>query len=165
MKKIIKKLKNSWNQNRVLFVLTTILVVCLVLIFIVAIDYFLGTSKDKYGDRLDGIKSVEVTKNEITKLENKIKEDDKIIDCEINQIGKVIYVNIKFNGDITLVEAEGKALNTIELFSEKERKFYDLNYSLLQDATDSNAGFSIMGTKNVNGTGLLWNNNTPVNEE
>ena len=96
MKKIIKKLKNSWNQNRVLFVLTTILVVCLVLIFIVAIDYFLGTSKDKYGDRLDGIKSVEVTKNEITKLENKIKEDDKIIDCEIHQIGKVIYVNIKF---------------------------------------------------------------------
>ena len=63
------------------------------------------------------------------------------------------------------MEAEGKALNTIELFSEKERKFYDLNYSLLQDATDSNAGFSIMGTKNVNGTGLLWNNNTPVNEE
>lgn len=165
MKKIIKKLKNSWNQNRVLFVLTTILVVCVVLIFIVAIDYFLGTSKDKYGDRLDGIKSVEVTKNEITKLENKIKEDDKIIDCEIHQIGKVIYVNIKFNGDITLVEAEGKALNTIELFSEKERKFYDLNYSLLQDATDSNAGFSIMGTKNVNGTGLVWNNNTPVNEE
>ena len=165
MKKIMKKLKNSWNQNRVLFVLTTILIVCLLLILSVVIDYFLGTSKDKYGDRLDGIKSVEVTKNEITKLENKIKEDDKITECEIHQIGKVIYVNIKFNGDITLVEAEGKALNTIELFSEKERKFYDLNYSLLQDATDSNVGFSIMGTKNVNGTGLVWNNNTPVNEE
>lgn len=165
MKKIIKKLKNSWNQNRVLFVLTTILIVCLILIFIVALDYFLGTSKDKYGDRLDGIKSVEITKDEIKKIENKIKEDEKISECTINQIGKVIYINIKFGEGITLVEAEGKALTTIEYFNEKELKFYDLNYSLMQDATESNAGFSVMGSKNVNGTGLVWVNNTPVSEE
>ncbi len=165
MKKIIKKLKNSWNQNRVLFVLTTILIVCLVLIFIVALDYFFGTSKDKYGDRLDGIKNVEIKKDEIKKLENKIKEDEKITDCKINQIGKIIYINIKFSDGIALVEAEGKALNTVEYFNEKELKFYDLNYSLVQDATESDAGFSVMGSKNVNGTGLVWINNTPVSEE
>lgn len=163
MKKIIKKLKNSWNQNRVLFVLTTILIVCIILILMVVIDYFLGTSKDKYGDRLEGIKNVEVSR--ISELESKIKEDEKIADCNIRQIGKIIYINIKFTNEITLVEAEGKALNTVELFSEEELKFYDLNYSLTQDATESSAGFSIMGAKNINGTGLVWNNNTPVSEE
>lgn len=163
MKKIIKKLKNSWNQNRVLFVLTTILIVCIILILLVVIDYFLGTSKDKYGDRLEGIKNFEVSR--ISELESKIKEDEKIADCNIRQIGKIIYINIKFTNEITLVEAEGKALNTVELFSEEELKFYDLNYSLTQDATESSAGFSIMGAKNINGTGLVWNNNTPVSEE
>lgn len=163
MKKIIKKLKNSWNQNRVLFVLTTILIVCIILILMVVIDYFLGTSKDKYGDRLEGIKNVEVSR--ISELESKVKEDEKIADCNIRQIGKIIYINIKFTNEITLVEAEGKALNTVELFSEEELKFYDLNYSLTQDATESSAGFSIMGAKNINGTGLVWNNNTPVSEE
>lgn len=163
MKKIIKKLKNSWNQNRVLFVLTTILIVCIILILMVVIDYFLGTSKDKYGDRLEGIKNVEVSR--ISELESKVKEDEKIANCNIRQIGKIIYINIKFTNEITLVEAEGKALNTVELFSEEELKFYDLNYSLTQDATESSAGFSIMGAKNINGTGLVWNNNTPVSEE
>ncbi len=163
MKKIIKKLKNSWNQNRVLFVLTTILIVCIILILMVVIDYFLGTSKDKYGDRLEGIKNVEVSR--ISELESKVKEDEKIADCNIRQIGKIIYININFTNEITLVEAEGKALNTVELFSEEELKFYDLNYSLTQDATESSAGFSIMGAKNINGTGLVWNNNTPVSEE
>ena len=62
MKKIMKKLKNSWNQNRVLFVLTTILIVCLLLILSVVIDYFLGTSKDKYGDRLDVLKVLRLLK-------------------------------------------------------------------------------------------------------
>ena len=129
----------------------------------VVIDYFLGTSKDKYGDRLEGIKNVEVSR--ISELESKVKEDEKIADCNIRQIGKIIYININFTNEITLVEAEGKALNTVELFSEEELKFYDLNYSLTQDATESSAGFSIMGAKNINGTGLVWNNNTPVNEE
>ena len=35
----------------------------------------------------------------------------------------------------------------------------------MQDATESDAGFSVMGSKNVNGTGLVWINNTPVSEE
>lgn len=164
MKKIIRKIKKSWQENRVLFVLTTILIICLILILIVGIDYFFGSSKDKYGERLEGINEVKFTDKKITELEGKINEDELITSCEINQIGKMIYVNINFGEGITLVEAEGKALATIEFFSEKELAFYDVNYTLKQEATESNPGFIIMGSKNVNGSGLIWNNNTPVTE-
>jgi hypothetical protein len=163
--KIIKRIKKSWTENRVLFLLTAILICCLILILGVAIDYFLGSSKDKYGDRLDGIKDVEITSKEISSIESQVKEDEKITDCSIKQIGKVIYIEIKFSDDITLVEAEGKALGTLDLFSEKELAFYDVNYTLIQDETETNSGFTIMGSKNVNGSGLVWNNNTPVSEE
>ena len=165
MKKIFGKIKKSWNENRVLFVLMTILVICLILIATVVLDYFLGTSKDKYGDRLEGIKKVAFTDKRIKEIENKVAEDEKISKCEVTQIGKMIYVTITFNDGITLVEAEGKAANTVELFNEKELKFYDINYTLVQDKKENNEGFIIMGAKNVNGTALVWNNNTPFNEE
>ncbi len=165
MKKILGKIKKSWNENRVLFVLTTILIICIVLILIVTADYFFGTTKDKYGDRLEGIKSVEITSKEISNLEEEMKKDEQINDCSINQIGKMIYVTLKFNDTITLVEAEGKALTTVSLFSEEELAFYDINYSLIQNATETSQGFTIMGSKNVNGSGLVWNNNTPVTSE
>lgn len=165
MKKILEKIKSSWKENRVLFVLTAILIFCLILIAIVAIDYFLGSSRDKYGDRLSGIEKVQITDKQLKKLESEIEKEETIENCNINKIGKMIYINLDFNETITLVEAEGKALNTLSLFSEDELKFYDVHYSLSQAKTEENEGFNIMGTKNVNGSGLVWNNNTPIEEE
>ena len=55
------KLKKNWRENRVLFVLTIILIVCLIMITVVGIRYFFGSSKDKYGDRLEKSKKVGFT--------------------------------------------------------------------------------------------------------
>ena len=114
MKKFFRKIKKSWNENRVLFVLMTILVICVILIISVVIDYFLGTTKDKYGDRLEGIKKVAITDKKRNELESKIAEDEKIDKCKITQIGKIIYIDMEFTDGITLVEAQGKASNSID---------------------------------------------------
>ena len=145
--------------------LTIVLVICIAVILLVVLDYFLGTTKDKYGDRLEGIKTVEITKKKTSELEAKISEDEKIEKCKINSIGKMIYINITFTDGISLVEAEGKAQATVELFSEKELKFYDINYTLIQKKSDNVEGFTIMGAKNVNGSGVVWNNNNPYTPE
>lgn len=152
-------------ENRVLFMLTVVLVICVILIIGVAIDYFLGTTKDKYGDRLEGIKSVEISDKKIKEIENKIVEDEKIEKCNINKFGKVIYINITFTDGISLVEAEGKVQPTLGLFSEKELKFYDMNYTLIQEKKEGTEGFTIMGSRNVNGSGIVWNNNNPYTPE
>lgn len=171
MKKILKKIGKSWKENRVLFVLTTILIVCLVLIICVLISYFLGSSKDKYGDRLDGIKKVQITDKKEKELEKKVMEDDKVSKCDINPKGKTIYVDINFNSGVSLDEAKALAESTLEMFSEKELKFYDISYTLIEDKKEAseenegNAGFTIMGARNSNGTGLIWNNNTPFVDE
>ena len=165
MKKFFGKIKKSWKENRVIFVLTIILVVCVTLMAVVMINYFLGTSKDKYGDRLEGIKKVEITNKRLSELEKKITEDETIDKCVVKNIGKMIYVDITFKTGISLVDAESKAQSTIEMFKEKELKFYDINYTLSQDKTDDSDGFIIMGAHNVNGSGLVWNNNTPISTE
>lgn len=162
MKKMLKKLKKSWNENRVLFVLTTVLVICIIVIMIVMANYFFGSTKDKYGDRLDGIKKVVITDKRNKELTSKILEDETITKADVNQIGKILYINMELTEAISLVEAEGKALNILTYLSEAEAEFYDVNFSLYQSKTENSDGYSIMGSKNVNGTGLIWNNNTPV---
>ncbi|MBE6161711.1 MAG: hypothetical protein E7158_05800 [Firmicutes bacterium] len=165
MKKILGKIKKSWNENRVLFMLTIVLIICTVLILGVVVDYFLGTTKDKYGDRLEGIKKVEIKDSKIKEIEKKVSEDEKIEKCKINQIGKVIYMDITFTDGISLVEAEGKVQGTLENFSDQELKFYDINYTLIQPKKEGTEGFTIMGSKNANGSGIVWNNNNPYTPE
>ena len=164
MKKLIGKIKNSWNDNRVLFVLTTILIICLILIAFIVADYFLGSRKDKYGDRLEGIDKVKITDKQISDYEKKISSEESVKDCNINKSGKTIYINIKYNDGVTLDAAKEQASKTVELFEEKYLKYYDLHYIIKQDKSGSSAGFITMGAHNVSGSGLVWSNNNAPKE-
>ena len=57
----MKYLKNAWKNNRVLFVLFVILIICFVIIMGVGIKYFVGNNKSSYGERLEITKKVKVT--------------------------------------------------------------------------------------------------------
>jgi hypothetical protein len=161
----MKKLKNLWVENRVLFVLSIIVIVCLLIILGVFISYFFGTSKSSYGDRLDGISEVEITDDIKNNFIEQMKSDALVKDATIKSIGKVIYVTLSFEDNVTLVEAESKALASLMIFEQSYIDFYDFNYTLIGDKTDSSDGFLIMGAKNVNGSGLVWNNNTEVSTD
>ena len=164
MKKILEKIKNSWRDNRVLFVLMTILIICLILIAFVVADYFLGSTKDKYGDRLEGIDKVKITDKQVTDYEKKIAEDEKISKCEINKSGRTIYITITFT-DVNLDDAKAKAQATLDLFEEKYKKYYDIHYTIIQKKKGDSAGFTMMGAHNANGSGLIWNNNNQPEEK
>ena len=79
--------------------------------------------------------------------------------------GRVIYVTINFVGDTSLVEAQSKAAASLEQFSENLLSYYDIDFTLISEATENSEGFTIMGAKNVAGSGIVWNNNTPVESE
>ena len=101
----MKKIKNLWENNKVLIVLGLILVACLVAILIVSFSYFFGGSKNEYGDRLQDIEKYPITetiKNEyVSALEN-----EKIVkDVKMHTKGKIIYITIDFNADTSLNDA------------------------------------------------------------
>jgi hypothetical protein len=91
-----------------------------------------------------------------------MKNDALIDDATIKSRGKVVYVTLTFVDDVTLVEAESKALASLMVFDQNYIDFYDFNYTLVGNKTESSDGFLIMGAKNVNGSGFVWNNNTEV---
>lgn len=162
---MVKKIKNSWTENRVLFVLTSILIICVILIGFVVIDYFLGTKKDKYGDRLENLAKNAITDKEKNAVEKSLEDNEKVSNATINSVGKIIYITIEYNDSIGLNEAQAIANASLEQFSEKHLKFYDINYTIKQEKSDSSDGFLLMGAKNVNSAALSWTNDTPIVED
>lgn len=158
----MNKIKKIWTENRVLFVLFVIVLVCLLIIMGVFLKYFFGSSKSSYGDRLEGIKEVEVTDDVKNKFLSAMENDELISESSIKVKGKIIYIALHFKDGVSLVEAQSKALASLMVFEQNYLDFYDFNYTLKGNATESSEGFLIMGAKNVNGSGLVWNNNTEV---
>jgi hypothetical protein len=153
-------MKKLYSENKTLFILIVIALSCILISIILLFKYFyFGNGATKYGDRLDGIESVEITDDKESAIKSSI-ESNKIVDsASINISGKIVYIKITFKETASLVEAESVAVKSLDEFSDDEKAFYDFEFTLYQEATEKNEGFKIMGAKNVNGSNLVWNNN------
>ena len=159
----MKKIKRLWIDNRVLFVLFLILIICFVAIVTVALSYFVGTEKSPYGDRLD--KAVKIDDKFKKEVVESLKSDQDIKDASFRLGIRTIYITITFNNNVTLDDAKKKTDPILEKFDEKILKYYDIDFILTKEKSENDEGFTIMGAKNVNGSGLVWNNNTPIKDE
>ena len=77
----MKNFKEFYRRNRVYSILMLVSLVCIVSILVGVIVYFVGqTTKDKYGNRLDGIDNVKITDTKKSEVENKISylEDRRV---------------------------------------------------------------------------------------
>ncbi len=161
----MKKIKKMWRENRILFVLFLILIICFIAICSVVLSYFVGTKKSVYGDRLKG--KVKIAEKDQKAYIKELEEDEAIDSVTFRKGIRTIYITIKFNDKTSLVEAESKAVASLEKIKEKYTKYYDINFILTQEKveTDESKGFTIMGSSNVNGTGVVWSNDTKIVEE
>lgn len=155
-------MKKFWKENRVLLVLIVILIVCFVAICSVTLSYFVGSRESVYGDRLAD--KVTIKDKEKKAYIESLKKEELVKDVTFRVSIRTIYVYIEFNEAATLVEAESKALASLENLSEEILSYYDVNFILEKGKTETDEGFTIMGAKNSKGTGISWNNNTVVEE-
>ncbi len=161
----MNKLKEIWGKNKVLIVLGIILIICFIAILIVTFSFFFGGSESVYGDRLDGVENYPIEDSFIDEYIANLESDEMINSATFDTKGRIIYVTIDFVGDTSLVEAQSKAAASLEQFSEETLSYYDINFTLTSESTENSEGFTIMGARNVAGSGLVWNNNTPVESE
>lgn len=153
-------MKKLYHENKTLFVLLTVALVCIVLSIILLFKYFyFGNGETKYGNRLDGIESVTISDDALSDAESKIKDNKLVSNATVKVTGKIVYIKITFDVAASLVEGESVAVKSLDYFTEAEKAFYDFNYTLYQESTSDKDGFIIMGAKNVNGSNLVWNNN------
>ena len=161
----MNKLKELWKNNKVLILLGVILIGCVIAIICVTLSFFMGSDTSVYGNRLDDIKNIEVTDSFIKEYIGKVKENEIVNDVKVDVRGKIVYVSILFNTDTTLDDAESKASLSLQEFSDDILKHYDIMFTLKCDKSENSEGWTILGAKNASGSGLNWNNNTPVESE
>lgn len=152
-------MKKLWKSNRVVFVLVIILIVCFIAICSVALTFFYSKDTNEYGNRLNGIEKHPISSELKSNYKETLLANESVKNVEFNTKGRIIYVNIKFDENISLDNAKKLVEDNLSLFSEDILSYYDLQFILSSD------NFTIMASKNVASEKISWNNNTPIKEE
>ena len=149
-------MKKLWMKNRVVVVLLVILLVCFIAIVGVTITFFYSKDVSEYGTRLDDISNYPVDDKFKNEYKDKLLENESVTKVTMNVKGRIIYVHINFNEVISLDDAKAIATNSLELFDDKTKSYYDIEFVLKSD------NFTIFGAKNSKIDHISWNNNKPV---
>ena len=153
----MNKIKKVWMENKILLVLAIILLICLVIFIGVSVTYFYGSNSDKYGSRLDASKELPLKNELFDDIKTELEKSESVSKVDTNLKGNIVYVNITFN-EGTEVEAAKKVADVVPtLFNDDELAVYDLQFTIKSEGEN---GFTLMGARNSNGSGLIvWNNN------
>ena len=160
-------MKKYLKENKTLAVLLIIAVVCIVISITLLFKYFyFGNGGSKYGTRLEGIENVTISDESKNNTIKNLETTEKVEKASMTINGKRIDIKIVFKSDATLTEAQNIALLSLDNFTEEEKAFYDFEFTIKQEASETTEGFLLMGAKNVNGTNLVWvNNNSSTSKE
>lgn len=154
----MKKFKEFYKRNRVYSILMIVSLVCIVSILVGVIVYFIGqTTKDKYGNRLDGIENVKISDTKKSEVINKIKENELVDNVDIDIKGKLIYVNITLK---TGKHTDGEAIcqTSLDTLTEDEKKFYDIQYIVSNKDKNIEENFPVMGYIKAGNSVIKWTN-------
>ncbi len=145
------------QDNRVLWVLLGILVICFLAIGILFYRYFYaGTSSSKYGERLDGIENYPLSETLEKDIQNLYKDNTEIDKVTVTNEGKIVYITINFTKSIKVTTAEDLAIKSLDKVGEKNLTYYDVQYILTYSGTEENTNFPVFGSKSASSLKVVW---------
>lgn len=146
--KFMKFIKKHTSMVVIVLVFILIVVGLLVLKEIV----FPEENEAIYGTRLEGIKNVPISKEKKNNIIGAFKDISPSITVRV--AGRIIYINVKVNGDVSRDTAKDYSNKSLEVFSEEEKNFYDIQF--LIDNKENEAQFPIMGYKHHTNPDISW---------
>jgi len=154
----MSKLKGFYQNNRVFVILMGVSSICLIIILSIVVIYFFDqTSGDAYGNRLNGIETVELTNQKLKKIEETLKQDEKVDKVTVHLKGKIVYINCYLHvGKAT--DAKNIAINALTAFSEDERAYYDISFIFDKTDQEDRGAFPVMGYKKSDNNIISWTN-------
>lgn len=151
---MLKKLKDLLLRHKLLSIICILAFIIIVMMIYIFFSIFVGGT-NKYGNRLEGIKAVEISKSDLSSVKKKIESKDEVESSKVRLEGKIIYIDIKFKEDVKADDAKKIAKEILEEFDEDEQKFYDFEFILYQEK-DKDKGFKITGTKGPKTDGISF---------
>lgn len=149
----MKRIKKFYKNNRVYSILMIISVVCVALMLIALVSYFLGqTSSNPYGNRLDGIEQYNIS-DKIKSMEEFFKNEKKVEDASVRLQGKIIYATVTVSSKLNNEDIETLATSSLEKLSSEELEFFDVQYIFKRDKMPP-----YLGSKSSSNKIISWAN-------
>lgn len=149
--------RKSLQNNKVLWVLLGLLLVCFLVLGFGFYKYFYaGAGNNKYGDRLDDIDKYPLSKTLNDDVKSVFSDNAEVGKTTVDVKGKVIYINIDFSSSIKVSDAQEIAVKALDKIGEENLKYYDIQFILTYSGTDSNEGFPVFGSKSSSSLKVVW---------
>ena len=78
----MRKILNLIKRHIILFILCLLAFIVLIIMLVAFLQMSINTS-GKYGNRLDGIEEVSISKSELKDIENKLEEKDEVVKASV----------------------------------------------------------------------------------
>ncbi len=155
----MKKIGSLFSKHKSLVIIGSLALILLVIMLIIFLTLLLGGSKDKYGNRLEGINEVKINKSVYENIEHDLMETGSVSKVTKRLQGRIVIINIIYNKDVGLDKAKGHAEATLGLFSEEELAYYDICYyisRLVNEEIADDKSYYVVGTKHPNIDKISW---------
>lgn len=155
----MKKLKNLYKKNKIMFILTTIAAICMLIILLVVLSSFIGKgTASKYGDRLEGIEDVKISSSFKKDLIEILEEEDAVNEASIDIKGKIIYINIDVDKATNINTVKEISNKSLKEFDDDELEYYDIQYIVTCSKDEKSKVYPTMGYKNNTSSKIVWIN-------
>ncbi len=138
------------------------LFICLGVLIILGIVAFIGikklvypdSSKNKYGDRLNGIEEHKISDESINEMKETFLKNENVVDFEYVLTGKIIKVFIKVKENTKVDDAKELSEIITKNISEDDLKFYDILHYVTCEG--ENELYPISGSKHKTSDLFVW---------
>ena len=143
------------KNNKGIFIALGIIVVLLLVLFLLMKAFF--PSGNPYGNRLDGIEKVPFSKKDIEKLEDKMDDNSSVKKASVNLEGRLFNIILTTKKGTKLDDMKDYCVKLLELYSEEELKFYDIQFYVVNEDKKAES-YPAIGYKNKKSTKISWAN-------
>lgn len=153
--KILNNAAKFYRKHRKAVNIGGIIIIGCLLVYGVFGFFTENTASPIYGNRLEGIKKVEIKKDKLKEAEENLLKDENVEEVEIVTEGKMITATIKVKNEVDLDGAKKSVSKITSEFNEDELGFYDIElYVYKEDETKNN--FPIIGHKKCGKDNISW---------
>ena len=147
------------------------LIICLVILLILGIIAFVvakkllypDSSKNKYGDRLNGIENYQISDNTINEMKNSFLKNEFVTNFNYNLTGRIIKITITVKSDTKVDKAQELSSIITTSLPEDYQEFYDISYTIICDG--ENDLYPVIGAKHKTSKVFSWTIKKEIIEE
>lgn len=141
------------KQKRLILIGIIVLIVILGLLFLKSLFF---VNQDRvYGDRLDGIKDVEVSDSVMNEMASVFKDVEGVTKTDARENGKIINLLIDVEATTDFNKLKEASKEVYKKLDKDQRKFYDIQIFFFGDGDK----YPIIGYLHKGGTEFVWSNN------